>query len=136
MKLFGSQFCGFSKTTETQNELSLFHVRLHLLLIMVKARLKGFPLGKYRTEAVLENAAQVHKDISKLELPFLESGSSAHLFRERVKLLSVMATAMVSDDYPLGIHRREAVLDNIDIIIETAFPGQNLVLFHDILKAA
>lgn len=136
MKRFGSQFSESSKSTGNLDESGLFHLRLHLLIIMVKARLKGYPLGKHRIEAVLENAARVHKDISKLELPFSESSSSAHLFRERVKLLSVMATAMVSDEYPLGIHRREAVLDNIDIIIENAFPGQNFILFHDIFKAA
>lgn len=47
-----------------------------------------------------------------------------------------MATAIISEDYPLGVHRREAVLDNIEVISQTAFPSQELSLFHDVLMAA
>jgi hypothetical protein len=47
-----------------------------------------------------------------------------------------MATAIVCEDYPLGAHRREAVLDNIEMITQIAFPSQDLSLFHDVLMAA
>jgi len=114
----------------------IFLLRLHLLIVMVKAKLKGYPVGAYRKEAVLENSASVFKAIAKLNSSFFSSNPASHLFKERVKLLSVMATAIICEDYPLGIHRREAVLDNIEIIIQTVFPRQKISLFHDILMAA
>ena len=113
-----------------------FLMRLHLLIVMVKAKLKGYPGGDFRKEAVLENAASIFKSIPNIDISFLGSNTSSHLFKERVKLLSVMATAIICEDYPLGIHRREAVIDNIEIIIQTAFPRQKLSLFHDVLMAA
>ena len=47
-----------------------------------------------------------------------------------------MAIAIISNDYPLGIHRREAVLDNMEIIIENVFPRQKISLSHEVLMAA
>lgn len=132
MKRFGAQQPVSHKMDDTR----IFLNRLHLLIVMVKAKLKGYPTGEVRKEAVLDNASRVYKGISDLDLSFLESPSSFHLFKERVKLLSVMATAIISEEYPLGIHRREAVVDNIDILIETVFPKQKVRLFHEVLKAA
>ncbi len=131
MKRFGASHIHSKKMDDTH----LFLMRLHLLIVMVKAKLKGYPSGDHRKEAVLENAAALFKTIPNINISFLGSTSS-HLFRERVKLLSVMATAIICEDYPLGIHRREAVIDNIEIIIQTAFPRQKLSLFHDVLMAA
>ncbi len=111
-------------------------MHLHLLIVIIKASLKGYPSGEYRKSAALNTATKVHKLISNIDLSFLGSKSSSHLFRERVKLLSVMAAAIISEDYPLGIHRREAVMDNIEIISEHAFPNKNLDLFHEVLKVA
>ncbi len=123
--------------SETEmNALHLFRMRLHLIIIMVKARLEGYPVGKFRKEAVLENASLLHKDSLRIDIRLPGSKSSNHLLKERVKLLSVMATAMISDDYPLGVHRRAAILDNIESIIATAFPKQDFSFFHEILKAA
>ena len=34
----------------------IFTSRLQLLIIMAKAYLNGYPLGKYRAQAVIENA--------------------------------------------------------------------------------
>jgi hypothetical protein len=132
MKRFGPEKLNAKQAKETE----LFLMRLHLLIVMVKASLKGYPVGKYRKQAALDNATYVHKLISDLDISFLNLNSSAHLFKERVKLLSVMATAIVSEDYPLGIHRREAVMDNIDMIIEYVFPEAKFDLFHDVLKVA
>lgn len=132
MKRFGPTHTSGNKMDDTH----LFLMRLHLLIVMVRAKLKGYPVGDYRKEAFLETAAGVFKIIPNLNISFLGSGTSSHLFKERVKLFSVMATAIISEDYPLGIHRREAVLDNIEIIIQTAFPRQKLSLFHDVLMAA
>lgn len=114
----------------------LFLMRLHLLIVMVRAKLKGYPGGDFRKKAALETATLIFKEIPRLNDSFLGSRASSHLFKERVKLLSVMATAILCEDYPLGVHRREAVLDNIEMITQMAFPRQTLSLFHDVLMAA
>ncbi len=132
MKRFGSKHASTTLTPENY----IFLLRLHLLIVMVKAALKGYPVGEYRKKAALDNAASVHHLISEINISFLNLNTSPHLFKERVKLLSVMATAIISDDYPLGIHRREAVLDNIEIIAEYAFPETNIELFPGVLKVA
>ncbi len=132
MKRFGSP----DKQMHPMNENDVFLMRLNLLIVIVKASLKGYPLGKFRRKAALDNALIVHKLISTLDISFLNLNTSSHLFKERVKLLSVMATAILSDSCPLGIHRREAVLNNIEMISQYAFPEKNLKLFHKILKVA
>tara|TARA_B100000614_G_C14279393_1_gene382854 strand:- start:125 stop:484 length:360 start_codon:yes stop_codon:yes gene_type:complete len=114
----------------------LAFMRLHLLIIMIKARLEGYPVGKFRKKAVLDNAAELHRQTSDISFKIPGSRSVNHLFKERVKLLCVMAAAMISDDYPLGVHRRAAILDNIDSIVDTAFPHAKLDIFQDIFKAA
>lgn len=133
MKRFGSDT---ECSDQGMDSLHLFRQRLCLLIIMVKAKLKGYPVGSIRKSAVLENAAHLHKACARIDITLPESRSSIHLFKERVKLLSIMATAIISDEYPLGLHRREAVLENIESIINAAFPKQELPLFHDILMAA
>jgi len=132
MKRFGST----NQNMHEMDENEVFMMHLHLLIVMIKAALKGYPAGKHRKEVALNTAGTVHKLISNLDLSFLELKTSSHLFRERVKLLSVMAAAIISEDYPLGIHRREAVRDNIEIITEYAFPNKHLELFHEVLRVA
>ncbi|MCF6247931.1 MAG: hypothetical protein L3J69_11275 [Desulfobacula sp.] len=132
MKRFGYEQPSDNPTQEND----IFLLRLHLLIVMVKAAIKGYPVGEYRKKAALDNAALVHQLIASINISFLKLNTSSHLFKERVKLLTVMATAIISDDYPLGIHRREAVLDNIEMITEYAFPDTNLELFPEVLKVA
>ena len=132
MKRFGSVHQKMNKMGE--NKVFLMH--LHLMIVMIKASLKGYPAGEFRKAAALDTASIVHKLISNIDLSFLGLKTSSHLFRERVKLLSVMAAAIVSEDYPLGIHRREAVRDNIEIITEYAFPNKQIELFHEVLRVA
>lgn len=132
MKRFGPTHNLNSKTSEAD----VFMLRLHLLIVMVKAALKGYPIGRYRKKAALANAADVYNLIATVDISFLNLTTSTHLFKERVKLLSVMATAIISEDYPLGVHRREAVLNNIEMITDYAFPNKHLSLFPDILKVA
>ncbi len=117
-------------------EKDIFLSRLHLLIVMVKAAVKGYPIGTHRKKAALENAATIHKQIARLDTSFIGQTTSSHLFRERVKLLSVMAAAMIGENYPMGVHRREAMLDNIQMIEESAFPHQKLKLFDKVLKVA
>ncbi|MCP3940785.1 MAG: hypothetical protein GY710_04795 [Desulfobacteraceae bacterium] len=114
----------------------LFLMRLHLLIVMAKARLKGYPLGCFRKEAVLENAINIAKIVPHLNVSFLELNTSSYLFKERVQLLSIMARQIVGADYSLGSHRRQAIIENIEIIIQMAFPRQKLSLFHDVLMVA
>jgi hypothetical protein len=118
------------------DENHVFMVRLHLLIIIVKAALKGYPLGKYRKSAAIENANEIHQILERLDISFLDLSTSSHLFKQRVKLLCVMASAIVSESYPLGIHRQQAVQENIDVIVAYAFPDRQLDLFPDVLKVA
>lgn len=133
MKRFGSDVVSTPQKMDTPH---LFFFRLHLLIIMVKSRLEGYPAGVFRTNAALENTAELQRLAADLSVTVPGGRSANHLFKERVKLLCIMATAMMSDGYPLGVHRRAAILENIDIIANTAFPHKKLTLFHDILKAA
>ena len=121
---------------QEMDPLHLFRQRLYLIIVMVKAKLKGYPAGEFRKKAVLENAAYLHKACSRIDIRLPDDRASVHLFKERVKLLSIMATAIISDDYPLGLHRREAVLENIESITAAAFPKQELLFFHEVLTAA
>ena len=132
MNRFGPTQPQDRKTTQED----AFLLRLHLLIVMVKAALKGYPIGEHRKKNALDNAAAVYNLISQVDLSFLNLTTSTHLFKERVKLLSVMTTAIISEEYPLGVHRREAVLDNIKMISEYAFPQKSLELFPEVLKVA
>lgn len=132
MNRFGSDQPRNDVTTQED----VFLLRLHLLIVMVKAALKGYPIGTHRKKAALDNASVMYNLISQIDISFLELTTSPHLFKERVKLLSVMATAILSEEYPLGVHRREAVLDNIETIAEYAFPEKKLNLFPHVLKVA
>lgn len=132
MKRFGAN----TNVMQSMDENDVFMARLHLLMVIVKAALKGYPVGEFRKSATIENANEIHRQIDKMVISFLGLSTSSHLFKQRVKLLCVMATAIVSETYPLGIHRREAVLDNLEMIVEYAFPDKQFQLFHDILKVA
>jgi len=136
MKRFGHAADYSASNTNSMDSVYLFRMRLQLMIIMVKARLEGYPVGRFRKEAVLETASRLHKDVPRIDIRISGSKGTNHLFKERVRLLSVMATAMISDDYPLGIHRREAVLDNVETIVSLLFPEQDFSLYHKILQAA
>lgn len=132
MKRFGCR----NHPLRSMNENDIFLSRLHLLIVVVKAALKGYPIGKYRKKASLKNAGEIHKMISRMDLSFLGTQTSSHLFKERVKLLAIMVSAIIGENYPMGVHRREAVLNNIDIIESCAFPNSKLELFDKVLKVA
>lgn len=113
-----------------------FLCRLYLLIITVKAALQGYPAGEYRKSAAVENSKVIHQMISSIDTGFLKLTTSSHLFRERVKLLTVMVSAVVGENYPLGVYRREAIMENITVIEEQAFPHIALKLFDKVLKVA
>lgn len=132
MKRFGAD----EKRMRAMNEADVFKARLHLMIVVVKAALKGYPVGEFRKNAALENANEVYTQTDKIDLSFLKNKTSSHLFRERIKLLCIMCSAIVSNEYPLGVYRRQAVLDNIDMIVEFAFPQQDMGSIHKTLKVA
>ncbi|MDH4206222.1 MAG: hypothetical protein OEV45_11915 [Desulfobacteraceae bacterium] len=112
----------------------IFLSRLKLLIIMARAYLKDFPIGKYRKSAIIENAHHVFYHSLKLvsDTVFVRnhdlktpSGIASegkteeeYVFHQRVQLLSVMAKAL-AEDRLTGNFRKKALKDNLDRICET-----------------
>lgn len=112
----------------------IFLSRLKLLIIMARAFLKDFPIGKYRKSAIIENAHHIFyhslKMVSQntffknldIKTPSgITSGSETeeeYVFHQRVQLLSVMAKAL-AEDRMTGNFRKKALQDNLDRICET-----------------
>lgn len=112
----------------------IFLSRLKLLIIMAKAYLKDFPIGKYRKSAIIENANFVfyHSLQMASKTAFLKSQDlknhsritpsdeteEEYVFHQRVQLLSVMAKAL-AEDRLTGNFRSKALQDNLDRICET-----------------
>ena len=112
----------------------IFLSRLKLLIIMAKAYLKNYPIGKYRKSAVIENAHHVFYHSLQLvsETFFFENRESEsqsgitseieieeeHVFHQRVQLLAVMAKAL-AEDRLTGHIRKKALQDNLDRICDT-----------------
>ncbi len=132
MKRFGPD----SRHMRSMTEKDAFAMHLHLLIVMVRASLRGYPAGEFRQAAVRETASRIYRTISDHGLPFSDTGISSHLLEERIKLLCIMATAMIAETCPLGIHRRQAVNENIETIIKHVFPHKAPELFHEILRVA
>lgn len=104
----------------------LFVTRLQLLIMMAAAYLKGYPLGEYRVQAVINNAQQVAIDsvdwngrISNFRSEHKHRGGMDfdHVFFQRVKLLTVMAKSFAEGN-PMGHFRCKALEDNINTISE------------------
>jgi len=112
----------------------VFLSRLKLLIIMVKASLIGYPLGKYRKRAIIENAHYVFyrairinaksqrskKYIFEDQTKMICTGETSgwHHFYQRVQILAVMAKAL-AEGYPTGEYRIRAINENLDKICET-----------------
>lgn len=111
----------------------IFILRLKLLLLMGKAFIDGLPLGDHRRQAMLENAKHVETESIEIggltaEHPSQQASSAPmnfdHVFYQRVKLMAVMIKA-IAKGYPMGEHRKTALIDNMDIICQTlAFNSQ------------
>ena len=112
----------------------IFLSRLKLLIIMAKAYLKNYPIGKYRRSAVIENAHHVFYHSLQLvsETFFFENRESEsqsgitseieieeeRVFHQRVQLLAVMVKAL-AEDRLTGHIRKKALQDNLDRICDT-----------------
>jgi hypothetical protein len=105
----------------------VFLSRLQLLIIMSKAYLSGYPLGRHRIKSILENAHHVKVDAVGLEedLEWFEAEDSFenslgfdNAFYQRVKLLSVMAEA-IAKGHALENHKKEALEKNLNAVCES-----------------
>jgi hypothetical protein len=104
----------------------IFISRLQLLIIMSKAYLGGYPLGKNRAKSILENVEYVKTDAIGLaeDLDLFdrdEIGAGEldfdRIFYQRVKLLAVMAEAFAKG-HSLESHKKEALEKNLNSICE------------------
>jgi len=112
----------------------IFLSRLKLLIIMVKAYLIGYPIGKYRKHAIIENAHYVFYRAMHLNTETVQRENQAiysqtnviytgetsewHLIQQRVQLLAVMAKAL-AEGCPTGKFRIRAINENLDEICKT-----------------
>ena len=113
----------------TMNSDELLISRLKLLLIMSKARMKGYPMGNHRKAAIIDNARIVFNEslarsTAILTLPTSASNHrklsrgvthSDHLFLQRTQLLAVMMSAFASGRSQ-GRFRKKAMIENVDHI--------------------
>jgi hypothetical protein len=101
----------------------IFFSRLKLMIIMAKAYLAGYPLGEYRSRAMLENARHIEADAADMDAGLQDDyGDDTsdnepldHIFYQRVRLLAVMVKA-VAKGFPMGDHRKTAMQENLDMI--------------------
>ena len=124
-------------TSEEMRAMSIddiFLSRLKLLIIMAKAYLKNYPIGKYRKSAVIENAHHVFYHSMQLvsETFFFENHESESqsdisseieieeecVFHQRVKLLAVMVKAL-AEDRLTGHINKKALQNNLNRICDT-----------------
>ena len=107
----------------------IFTLRLKLLIIMIKASLKGNPLGTYRRQAIINTAQFVFSE-ARAQASQLEATANGdtpsealqdkrvdadHFFLQETQLLAVMARAWASGKAP-GRYRKRAMVKNIDQI--------------------
>jgi hypothetical protein len=112
----------------------IFLSRLKLLIMIAKAYLKNYPIGKYRKSAVIENAHLVFYHSLKLvtETFFFQNHKSEsqsgiasnfrieeeHVFHQRVRLLAIMVKAL-AENRPTGHISEKDLQNNLDRICDT-----------------
>ena len=91
----------------------IFLSRLKLLIIMGKAYLKDYPIGKYRKSAIIENAHHVFYHSLQLASSVTWSGITSEVdkekervFHQRVQLLAVMAKAIAEESLTENFRKR------------------------------
>jgi hypothetical protein len=102
----------------------VFLSRLKLLIIMAKAYLINFPIGKYRKLAIIENAHSVFYHTIQLvnseifwRIPSEGDREKEQEFQRRVQLLAVTAKELAEDRLTDHI-RVMALKNNLDRICE------------------
>jgi hypothetical protein len=112
----------------------IFLSRLKLLIIMAKAYLKNYPIGRYRKSAIIDNTHHVFYHSLRLssETDFFENHDpesqsvitseieieEERVFHQRVRLLAVMIKA-VAENRLTGNIRKKALQENLDRICDT-----------------
>ena len=112
----------------------IFLSRLKLLIIMAKAYLKGYPIGKYRKSAIIENAHHVFYHSLQLisQINFSENYESEsqstttseidiqedRKFHQRVQLFAVMVKAFAENRMAENFEKK-ALQENIERICDT-----------------
>jgi hypothetical protein len=108
----------------SQNDLLIS--RLKLLIIMAKATLRGYPMGDFRKDAIVQNARLVFYETLRRSTtePSVVAPSSKssidvnhldHLFLQRAQFLAVMMNAF-SQGKSQGRFRQKAMAENIEEI--------------------
>jgi hypothetical protein len=103
----------------------IFLARLQLIVVMSKAYLEGFPIGKHRKQAIIENANSLfytslfaeHSEAGSDRLAGKDSIKTKQLY-EKVRLLSVMAKAF-AEGRLIGEQKRKELQENINYVCET-----------------
>lgn len=102
----------------------ILFLRIHLLVIMARGYLKGYPVGEKRKTAIIENARHVFRQsreyakrsiVVHTQKEGRSDGRSTHLFCQRVQLLAMMAEAF-STGHRLENYRLQALVDNVNTI--------------------
>jgi hypothetical protein len=123
-----------SEETKAMSANDIFLSRLKLLIIMAKAYLKNYPIGRYRKSAIIDNAHHVFYHSLRLssETDFIEnhepesqSGITSEIeieeervFHQRVRLLAVMVKAVAENRLTENI-RKKALQENLDRICDS-----------------
>jgi len=110
----------------------IFLSRLKLLIIMAKAYLKNYSIGKYRKTAIIENVHHVFYHSLKLASSETQSDITSEVkaeeeqeFHKRVQLLAVMAKA-IAEDRLTGDLKIKVLQDNLNRLCEIL-----IFSFHD-----
>jgi hypothetical protein len=102
----------------------IFISRLQLLIIMSKAYLGDYPMGKHRMKSILENVEYVKTDAVGLAEDLEWFGKDEimkgglnydRIFYQRVKLLAVMAEAFAKG-HSFEPYKKEALKKNLNSI--------------------
>ena len=120
--------------TKAMSVNDIFLSRLKLLIIMAKAYLKNYPIGRYRKSAIINNARHIFYHSLQLisETNFSENHESEsqsgitsemdieeeRVFHQRVQLLAVMVKA-VAENRLTENFRKKALQENLDRICDT-----------------
>ena len=102
----------------------IFLSHLKLLIIMAKAYLINYPIGRYRKSAIIENAHHVFYHSLRLASSETQSGITSEVkadeeqeFHKRVQLLAVMAKAIAEDRLTENF-KKKALQDNLNRLCE------------------
>jgi len=116
-----------SSEMKKMKDKEILRSRLQLMVVMVKAYLKNYELGRYRAAAIRKNASRLSEGVKDWESYASAFGSENHeqgnrhldhILFQRVKLLTIMAKSF-SEGNPMGFHRKMALQNNIDYISES-----------------